>query len=113
MFGKPKKKSIILRQDKTPDDSRFLGAEIKANGDLLFEGQDYGSGVERFFGYSEYEWCWTIKAANLPKLQKALAEEGGLLELLEKKFSNDKAADLHDFLKNNDIPFESWSRVGD
>ena len=113
MLRKPKKQSIILRQENQPGDCRFLGAEIKTNGDLVFEGQDLGSGVESIFGFREYEWCWTIKAEDIQKLQKALADEGQILELLEQKFSNDKAADLHDFLITNNSPFESWSRVGD
>ena len=113
MFRKSKKKNIILRQVNNPGDYRFLGAEINSLGDLVIKGQDIGSEVEQIFGFREYEWCWTIKVENILLFQKAIAEEGEILELLEKHFSNDNAAGLHEFMQKHEIPFESWSRIGD
>ena len=113
MFGLFGKKKVILREERKSGDYRFLRAEIKENGDLVFEGHDLGSGVEGTFGYTEYEWYWTVKASDIPKLQKAIGGKGGILKLLEQNFSNDKAADLCTFMQDNDVPFESWSRIGD
>ena len=106
-------KSIILRQENQVDDYRFLGAEINSNGDLLIKGQDIGSGVESVFGFREYEWCWTIQAVNIAKFEQAITGDGEILELLEKHFSQEKAAGLQQFLQKHENPFESWSRVGD
>ncbi len=107
------KNSIILRKENTPGDYRFLDAEIKANGDLVFNGQDIGSGVESIFGYREYEWCWTIQKKYIQQFINTINEKGEILDLLEKNFSNERAAELHGFLKKNNIPFGFWSRVGD
>jgi hypothetical protein len=112
-FRKPSLKKIILRQEGSKNDSRYLSAELKNNGDLVFEGQDIGNGVKAIFGMSEYEWYWTVKATDIETLQNALGSQGPILELLKQNFSNEKAADLYAFLNNNNIPFESWSRMGD
>lgn len=47
--------SVVLRDMRDARGSRYLGASIKANGDLVIEGQDLGPAVEEFFGVSEYE----------------------------------------------------------
>lgn len=113
MFNLFRNKKIILREERKAGDYRFLGAEIKDNGNLVFEGQDLGSGVEGAFGCSEYEWYWTIKEQDIPKLKDAIGGRGNVLKLLEKNFSNEKAANLYEFMQEHNIPFESWSRIGD
>lgn len=113
MLGIFRKKKVILRQEKSKTDYRYLRAEIKENGDLAFEGQDLGSGVEGAFGASEYEWYWTVKAQDIPKLQKAIGSRSNILKSLEKSFSGQNAAKLYEFMQDNEIPFESYSRVGD
>lgn len=108
-----KRNKVVLREQRREGDYRYLGAEIKENGDLYMEGQDLGSGVEEAFGCREYEWCWTVKAQDIEKLKIAIGSEGEILDLLKKHFSNEKAAGLYKFMRDHDIPFESWSRIGD
>ncbi|MGP0173403.1 hypothetical protein ACSVIJ_16190 [Pseudomonas sp. NCHU5208] len=91
----------------------FSALKIKENGNLVFEGQDLGDGVEGAFGCSEYEWYWTIKKQDIPRFKEAIGGNGNILNLLGEKFSNDKAANLYEFMQNHNIPFESWSRIGD
>jgi len=73
-------KSVVLRNRS----NRHLEASISANGDLVIKGQDLGAEVESFFGFSEYEWAWTVSAA-----------------------------DLQSFLESEGIEYTAWSRVGD
>ena len=114
LFGKKSEDTkIVLREERTGTDYRYLGAEIKENGDLVIAGQDLGSGVEGAFGASEYEWSWTVKANGITKLQEAIGGEGSILALLKQDFSDENAAGLHDFMSSKNIPFETWSRVGD
>ena len=70
-------------------------------------------GVERVFGYREYEWVWTVKARDVPRLREALGDPPVLTEALLGKFRGDAAADLGPFLDSKGIPYETWSRVGD
>ncbi len=104
---------VILREQQSAGDSRFLCAKLNDSGDLVFEGQDMGTGVQKVLGCSEYEWVWTIKAADMTLLKKALGVEGDVLQVVAEHFKGDKAADLHGFMTEHQIPFESWSRTGD
>ena len=102
-------KSIVLRNSH----SRHLEASINAKGDLVIEGQDLGSEVEGIFGYSEYEWAWTISANDCDRLLAALGAKSDLLAALGEKFSGKNAANLQSFLESEGIEFEAWGRVGD
>lgn len=113
MFGFFKKNKVILREERNGQGYRYLSAEIDQNGDLIFEGQDLGSGVEAAFGSREYEWSWTVRAKDISSFRNVLGEKGDILDILEKRFSNEKASGLYEFMQINKIPFESWSRVGD
>ncbi|BDZ74767.1 hypothetical protein GCM10025856_24860 [Methylophaga marina] len=113
MCGARNKKKTVLRDERDRRGLRFLSAEIQQNGDLVFEGQDLGPAVEEFFGSSEYEWRWTIKAEHMPILQKALGVDGDIINLLETRFSNEKSAGVLSFLEEHNIPYESWHRYGD
>lgn len=113
MFDILKKDKVILREERCLSDYRYLGVEINKNGDLVFEGQDIGSMVETAFGHTEYEWNWTIKVQDIPKFQDAIGEDGNILEVLKKNFSDEKAAGISLFMTENHIPFTSWSRIGD
>ena len=103
------KKSVVLRNAS----NRHLEASIRANGDLVIEGQDLGAEVESFFGFSEYEWVWTVSAANCDGLLLALGARTDLLSALGERFSGERAADLQSFLESEGIEYTAWSRVGD
>ena len=113
MCGATNKNKTVLRDERDRRGLRFLSAEFQHNGDLVFEGQDLGSVVEAFFGSPEYEWRWTIEAEHVPILQKALGEDGDIINLLETRFSNEKSAGVLSFLEEHNIPFEYWHRYGD
>lgn len=104
---------VILRDERTEGDLRYLDASYSHTGDLVIEGQDIGNAVESVFGFREYEWTWTIARINLPKLAEALGAKANLLSALESKFRGPPASHLGSFLKENEIPFEAWSRIGD
>ncbi|WP_289286934.1 hypothetical protein [Methylophaga sp. UBA678] len=113
MCGATNKKKTVLRDERDRRGLRFLSAETLHNGDLVFEGQDIGPVVKEFFGSSEYEWRWTIKAEHVPIIQKALGEDGYIINLIETHFNDEKSAGLLSFLEEHNIPYESWHRYGD
>ena len=102
-------KSIVLRNSS----NRYLEASINAEGDLVIEGQDLGSEVEGIFGYSEYEWAWTISASDCDRLLVALGAKSDLLSALGERFAGNRASDLQTFLESEGIEFEAWGRIGD
>ena len=104
---------IILRRVENADGSRLLEASVTVEGDVLIQGRDFGDGVERVFGVREYEWAWTIPAASVPALLRALGTADHVLSALKERFSGENAALLGSFLEANEIPTERWSRLGD
>ena len=111
MFFEPKE--VVLRDERTKTDRRSLTAGYKRGRDLVFEGQDIGEGVKAFWGYDEYEWAWTVKAHDVPKLMLALNVRQKLLTEIRRRFSGPNASRVETFLKENEVPYLSWSRVGD
>lgn len=103
---------VTLRDSHDADGTRRLTASFKGE-DLVFEGLDSGDGVERFFGYREYEWVWTVKAGDVPVLRRALGDPPDLTAALERRFGGEAAAELKPFLDSQGVPYEAWSRVGD
>lgn len=108
-----KRKTVVLRRCVDGDGTRYLEATFNDSGDLVIEGQDLGQGVEQVFGpgIREYEWIWTIRRGDLPKLKALLG--GDLLAGLKKDYSGSGAAKLHTFLTDSKVPFEAYSRVGE
>ena len=106
-------RNVVLREERIAGDYRYLGAEINKDGDLVIEGQDLGPTVKALLGDIEYEWCWTIKAQDIHLIKQALKEDGDILVMLKRRFSGENSSKLSDFLQNQGIPFESWSRIGD
>jgi hypothetical protein len=115
--------SVVLRQERTATDWRSLSARIGPQGELIVEGQDLGTSVEAPFGSREYEWTVTVAAADIRKLRAALAGDRGffgvlrrrrgLLDALRRRFSGGQADRLEPFLKEKDIAFTFWNRIGD
>ncbi|WP_424924329.1 hypothetical protein [Alloalcanivorax xenomutans] len=63
--------------------------------------------------YTEYEWQWTIKAADMPKLRAALQTRKPVLAALKQRFAGDESVRLYAFLCASAVPFETFSRIGD
>jgi len=104
---------VVLRDERTQGDSRFLGASYSDAGDLVIEGQDLGNTVGGILGAREYEWTWTIACQDLPALGRALKTKANLLEALRIRFNGPAAAHLDVFLRESEIPYKIWSRIGD
>lgn len=103
---------VTLRETQDADGVRRLSAKLQ-DGNLVIEGWDHGDGVERIFGYREYEWVWTVKAGDVARLRAALGDGPDLTGALAARFSGEAAADLGPFLDAEGIPYEVWSRHGD
>ena len=61
----------MLRDVRDDQGTQHLQAKLTREGDLVIEGQDLGAGVQRALGVYEYEWVWTIQAADVPLLNRA------------------------------------------
>jgi hypothetical protein len=107
---------VVLRNTTGPEGLRHLDARVGARGDVVIEGQDLGSGVEEIFGAREYEWTWTVAAADVPALVRALGGDEGddVLNLLGALYSDPRHPGIEAFVgRGKSVPAEFWSRVGD
>jgi len=105
---------VVLREERSGDDYRYLGARLTEAGALVIEGQDLGPGVEEHFGAGlfEYQWSWTIEGDALVQLRTALGTED-VLAGLGLRFSGVAASGLSAFFTEQGIDAQFWSRVGD
>jgi len=62
----PREHRVTIYDRASGGDRNMLAAVVTAAGDLVFEGQDIGPGVEKFFGDSDYEYWHTVKAEHVP-----------------------------------------------
>ena len=95
--------------------------DIKVTIDLGFDGEnlkldgyDIGKMVNDIFGDSDYEYSITVSSENLPKLYEINKVEIGkkeeLINALSVFLSDNKAYSLfHDYLKENEIKFTSFT----
>ena len=109
--------TVVLRNESSASGTQHLSARIDENGDLRIDGQDLGSGVGQFWGEgaSEYEWCLTVQAAEIPRVIVALGGAKGddVLALLAARFTEDELCATEEFFEEQKIPTEFFSRVGD
>lgn len=77
-------------------------------------GHDLGRGVERVFGYGEFEWSVTIDAEALPRLAQLLATTvDGLLDALLECFSGREAFKFRSFLEQHGLVDDRFTRISD
>jgi hypothetical protein len=82
--------------------SRYIDAEITAEGDLLLSGQDIGEAPREVWHEEEYEYWLTVKAADKDRV---------LLALLEKLYAGNASviSELKHYLESKDIPCEFFN----
>lgn len=107
--------TVVLHHCRDADGLRHLGATLTPEGDVQIEGQDLGRGVEAFWGegFREYEYAFTIRAADVPALLAALGTETNVLGALQRHFSDPTARGPRAFLEAHGVPYEFWSRLGE
>ena len=84
------------------------------DGDLLLGSQELGPALEPYFGESEIETFLTVKAAQLPKLARALGcrpTKRSIEAAMVERYRGDSSATSHltALLAENAIPYEFYS----
>ena len=92
--------SVSLIERKTGNIDVYLSASIDSSGDLVLDGQDLGSGVEDYWGDSDYEY-WTIVAKN-KKLEV-------LLLLINDSFPT--IQEVYSWLKTTGVSFSEGAKI--
>ena len=109
-------KPVVLRDEKTATDRRWLAARVREDGALIIEGQDLGDGVEAVFGdgIREYEWVTEVSAEDVPKLIAALGGSPGddILDVIRSTCVAEPIL-LERTLPAAGITPRRWNRMGD
>ena len=112
----PDERPIYLWRGRDDRGSRSLWATRLPDGRLRIEGQDLGPGVAIFGqGLSEYEWAWTIAAADVPRIPELLGSSPGAdpVAAMRAWVQENNGSDPGNALKKAGLTLEFWSRLGD
>lgn len=110
-------RSVVLGRSRRAGTSRLLEASIGADGRLRIDGQDLGRDVAGLFGsgLSEYEWSWTIAAADVTAALAALgaSSDADPLAALAAWAAQHPGEDPGRALREAGVAVAFWNRVGD
>lgn len=109
-------RTVELFQSRDDRGTRSIWATTTADGRLKIEGQDLGPGVAVWGeGLSEYEWDWTVAAADVPLLPGYFGGKpgDGLIPLLRHWIKQAHGSDPGQHLRDSGLELEFWSRIGD
>lgn len=109
----PARRTVRLRAERDGPDSRYLDAYLDDDGNLHIDGQDLGPKTAPVSSDGEYEWFEVIRAPHLAALRALLGADPteDVLDILERSWSGEHAADLERLLRESGIPIERsvWS----
>ncbi len=112
----PESGRVPLFHSRDERGSRSIDATWLADGRLRIEGQDLGPAVAVFGeGFTEYEWDWTVAAADVPRIAGILGRPAGSdpIAALRSWASASNGRDPGQQLRDAGLELEFWSRIGD
>jgi len=104
--------TVTLRNQRDGRNSQHLWAYLDDAGNLHVDGQDFGPQTAIVSDDGEYEFFYTVLAADLPALKRALGANPSddILRVLATRFSGDQARDLEAVFSSRAVPvaFHRW-----
>jgi hypothetical protein len=108
--------SIELFSMYSPNIKVFMQLYFKENGQLIFDGYDHGTGVEEWWGDSDYEYTYAIEPEDVEKLYALLnvrkTDRSSLLLELKKRFGNNEGySKFGRFMTENNIEYRPFNWI--
>jgi hypothetical protein len=101
---------MIVVSIKDARTNYILTAELNAAGDLVLSASDFSAMVKEMFSTDEYEYFYTVKAANVAKVLRALnATQASLLDKVRELLAPhdvDASTRWKAWLVENKIPYD-------
>jgi hypothetical protein len=99
-------RKVMLREERTGPNQRFLWAYVSTDGALHVDDQDLGPATSPPSDDGEYEWFETIQPEHLPRLIELLGGEPGTdpLDLLAERYTGAGATAFERILRESGIP---------
>ena len=98
--------TITLVNRRVGADWQNLWAYVDGAGNLHVEGQDFGPTTALVSDDGEYEFFYTVLAADVPALMRELGADrtDDVLDVLETSYAGDRARDLERVLRSGAVP---------
>ncbi len=105
---------ITLYEFESHDIKISIKVYFNEKNDLIFDGYEIGKRVNELIGDSDYEYKYTIKDNDVKKIAKLFNidfnEKIFLLKEIKNRFNeNDAYSKFGNFMKENNIEFESFT----
>ena len=105
---------IVLFYEERLDIKIRMEMYFNEQGQLIFDGYDIGKTVSDWWGDSDYEYTYTIEAAEVEKLYSVLgianSDKHALLMEIKKRFEGNNAySKFGDFMRENNIDFTPFT----
>lgn len=103
-------RKVVLRSERSGQDSRHLWAYVDEGGRLHIDGQDLGPATSPVSSDGEYEWFETIAAADVPRVVELLGGRPGedVLDVLERDFTGAGSYELEARLRASSIAIDRF-----
>lgn len=112
----PDERTVPLFRSQDERGVRSIYAVLLADGGMRIEGQDIGPSVSVFGqDFREYEWDWTIAAADVPRIAEHFGGKPGAdpIPLMRHWIKSADGGDPGQFLREHGFELGFWSRLGD
>jgi hypothetical protein len=102
---------VLLDERREDGSSLYMTADLDADGTLRIKGHDLGPVTELISPDGEYEYCYFVKAVDLPAAVAVLGGQPGtdVLDLLRQRWSGPAAYQLGTALRDGGIDYSFWS----
>ena len=106
--------SVTLYKEVRPDIRISMEMYFESNGDLIFDGCDYGKTVEEYWGDTDYEYNYTIRPKEVTKIYDLLGipkgEKEKLLLSILRRFNGESAYRAFGaFMDENGIEYQGFT----
>ena len=105
---------ITIYEFENPNIKISMKVYFSEENKLIFDGYDIGKAVNQLMGDSDYEYQYSVKFSEVKKIAKIfdinINEKMVLLKEIKNRFNgNDAYSKFGDFMKENNIVFESFT----
>jgi len=109
----PQRTTLVLSHVEDEDGITSRVVNLTEDGGLVISGHDLGPGVERVFGFGEYEFERRLSATDAETLRHllGLTGDGDLLTAIEDRFTS--TPQLEEYLQAHGVAGTFWNRIGD
>jgi hypothetical protein len=106
--------SVTLYEEVRPDIRISMEMYFESNGDLIFDGCDYGKTVLEYWGDTDYEYTYTITPQEVNKIYDLLGvpkgEKEKLLRAILLKFHGNSAYKAFgEFMDENGVVYKGFT----